>query len=112
MNTNISSYNELSTEDAKCTVCHTGSKFCDNNMKKGIRSKLLYCKCCKLSIHVHKIEHLRNIYSYIPGKTCHDIVQSQVGKYIWHSKSDEQKKEKFYFNRKHEIIAKLKNCEN
>ena len=97
MNINILDCNELkSKKDARCIVCYTDSKLCDKNVKNGIRSKVFFCKGCNISIHVHKMEYLRNIHSYFPGQTWYEIMMSLDGKDIWQLKSNEQKKEKFY----------------
>ena len=58
------------------------------------------------------MKNIRNIHSYFPGQTCHDILKSPVGNAICQSKLNGQKQEKYCVNKKHEIIMNLMNDEN
>jgi hypothetical protein len=64
-----------------CAVCRLDGV--QSGDKKGVKSGTLYCLICKTYIHEHVLNHQRTIHELIPGKTCHQIYKSEIGRQIW-----------------------------
>jgi hypothetical protein len=72
---------------------------------RGLRQHIAYCNECGVYTHNSIRKNRRNIHTLFPGKSCMEILQSQMGKEIWNIQQTKQKRNSVKYN--HPLIQEL-----
>ena len=95
-------------KQVRCVVCHVDSKYAAAGCKSGVKSGVVECVDCCVSVHNHRLKDLKKIHllSSFEGMTCHEIYCSPAGRGIWR-RPDKPNGKSYNLQHSHPIIKEL-----